>query len=162
MIPERGPSKKRRRCWLKASPTTRYVTLRSSIGWFLGHWSPRFGGCVRCPGPDCPICESGLDPIAFTYAFVELEDGEVMVFEFPERLRELVMDIDSSPTRGVGCQVAIRREGPHRNSAISALVTGFEAVEEIDLQPFLSTLGKPGWHQSIQENSALQQDRTVS
>lgn len=162
MVPDRSGKKTRRSCWLRATGSTRYVTIRSRFGWFEGHWSNAHGGTVRCPGAECPICESGAEPRVFVYAFVELEHGEVVVFEFPERLRELVQEIDGSPTRGVGVQVAIRREGVHRNSPVSVLVTGFEAVEEVDVAPFVSTLGKPGWHLHQSESASETQRRKSS
>jgi hypothetical protein len=53
----------------------------------------------------------------------------------------LVQQIDSTPTRGVGVQLAIRREGKASNSAIAIVITGFEARDELDIGPFVSTLG---------------------
>lgn len=132
----RVPKQRRRRCWLHASTVTKYVTVRSECGWFLGHWS---GGCVRCDSSsECSICASGANQRLFTYIFVEDEHSEILAFEIPERLRDLADELEDS----VGTQLAIRREGTARNSRIDIIITGSEVVEKLDIWPFVDTLGK--------------------
>lgn len=73
----------------------------------------------------------------FTYIFVEDEHGEVLVFEIPERLKELADRLDEE----VGTSLAISREGTNRNSAILVIVVGHDHVEELDIFRFVDTLG---------------------
>lgn len=135
-LPDR-PEQRRRRCWFHASTVTKYVTIRSEVGWFLGHWK---GGCVRCSKPEvCTICDSGAAQRLFTYLMVECESGEVMVFEIPERLYDLSLELEDS----VGTQLAISRDGTARNSRIEILITGYLPSEKLDIQPFIATLGRP-------------------
>lgn len=132
----RVPRSRRRRCWLQASTVTKYVTVRSEVGWFLGHWK---GGSVRCDSsPECTICGSGSSQRLFTYIFVEDEHAEVLVFEIPERLRELADELEDS----VGTTLAIRREGTARNARINVVILGHESVDRLDIWPFVDTLGK--------------------
>ena len=130
------PKRRRRQCWFHASTVTKYVTIRSEVGWFLGHWS---GGAVRCDSSaECSICASGADQRLFTYIFIEDEYAEVYAFEIPERLFALADELGDS----VGSQLAIRREGTARNSRIEILVVGGEVVEKLDIWPFVDTLGR--------------------
>ena len=132
----RVSDKRRRRCWFSASTTTKYVTVRSECGWFLGHWS---GGSVRCDStPDCSICASGAGQRLFTYLFVEDEHGEILVLEIPERLIDLAEELGDA----VGTNLAIRREGTARNSRIEIIVVGSEVVDTLDIWPFVDTLGR--------------------
>lgn len=132
----RVPKRHRRHCWFKASTITKYVTVRSECGWFLGHWS---GGAVRCDQtPECSICASGADQRLFTYIFIEDENAEILTFEIPERLVDLAEELGDS----VGSQLAIRREGTARNSRIEILVVGSEVVDKLDIWPFVDTLGR--------------------
>lgn len=134
MLPD-VPRTGRRRCWFRASTITKYVTIRSEVGWFIGHWK---GGAVRCPGPElCTICASGATKRLFTYVFIEDEHGEVLVFEIPERLRELAEELEDE----VGTQLAIVRDGTARNSRIDVLHVGREPSEKLDIWPFVNTLG---------------------
>jgi len=68
---------------------------------------------------------------------VEDEHGEVLIFEMPERLYDLAQELED----GVGTQLAIRREGSAQNARIEILMTGFERVAELDIEPFVRTLG---------------------
>lgn len=132
----RVPKKRRRRCWFRASTTTKYVTVRSECGWFLGHWS---GGAVRCDSTaECSICASGAGQRLFTYIFIEDEFGEILTFEIPERLIDLAEELGDS----VGSQLAIRREGTARNSRIDIIIVGSEVVDKLDIWPFVDTLGR--------------------
>ncbi len=132
----RVPKQRRRRCWFHASTVTKYVTVRSECGWFLGHWS---GGAVRCDSSaECSICASGAAQRLFTYVFIEDEHGEVLAFEIPERMRDVAEELEDA----VGTQLAIRREGTARNSRIEIITTGSEVVEKLDIWPFVDTLGK--------------------
>lgn len=127
--------KRRRSLWFLASSVTAHVTLRSRVGWFLGHWK---GGSVRCPGEDqCSICASGAQQRLFTYFFVELHDGNVMVFEMPERLVDTARELENAP----GTMLAITRDGLFKNSPILVVITGHRDVEELDLEPFMNTIG---------------------
>ena len=132
----RVPERRRRRCWFRASTTTKYVTVRSECGWFLGHWS---GGAVRCDSSaECSICASGAGQRLFTYIFIEDEHSEILVFEIPERLVDLAEELGES----VGTQLAIRREGTAKNSRIEVIVVGSEVVDTLDIWPFVDTLGR--------------------
>lgn len=128
------PKQRRRRCWFSASTVTAYVTVRSDVGYFLGHW--KSGGTVRCSGKECSICESGANQRLFTYIFVEDERGEVLVFEIPERLYPLSQELESA----VGTQLAIRREGTARNARIEVLITAYAPSESLDIWPFVNSL----------------------
>ena len=111
---------------------------------------------MRCPGEGCLICESGDPPRVFMYIFVEIENGDVLVFEIPERMRALALELEGSLYEGPGCQLSIFRDGTALNSKIDARVVGFEACEELDIWSFVSTLGNRTAGQLPQdsENSA--------
>lgn len=143
-LPE-APKRQRRRCWFHASTVTVYVKTRSKVGWFWGHW---VGGAARCPGIDlCSVCASGAERRLFTYVFIELERGEVMVFEIPERLHHLSKTLDEA----VGTTLAISRDGTARNSRINILDVGLEDADELDVWPFVNSLGL----NRISENAGL-------
>jgi hypothetical protein len=141
MIPTNEGRVSRRRCWFHASSVTKYVIVRSRVGWFEGHW--RGGRSFRCPGKNagCSTCESGKEPEIFWYLFVETDSGEVLVWNPPRRLEDLLREIDSSENGGVGLQLAIRREGIRQNSRIEAEIVGVCECEDLDVEPFVSTLG---------------------
>lgn len=142
-LPERSPGKQRRRCWFSPSSTTKYVTIRSKVGWFEGHWIGKANRSIRCSGKSCTICASGHSPRVFTYVFVEEQSGEILVWEIPERLFDLAREIEGSVFEGVGVVVAVGREGVYANSAITAVVVDEREAEELDIQTFVATLGLP-------------------
>lgn len=133
--------KQRRRCWLRASTQSKYVTTRSAVGYFIGHWSAAARRSLRCEGSGCPICASGGEPKAFMYCFVELAEGEVMVWEISPRLLDLAMEIDELAKRGIACLVQIWREGTAQNSPVSARVLDQKELDELDIVPFIDSLG---------------------
>lgn len=153
MIPS-ARERKRRACWFHASSVTKYVIVRSRVGWFAGHWSARGNRSARCAGSECPICASGAEAEIFTYVFVETEHGDVLAWQIPERLRDLARELEASTFEGPGCQLAIAREGVHRNSRVTAVITGFEHVEELDIEPFVRTLGHPSAREALLSNHA--------
>lgn len=77
----------------------------------------------------------------FTYVFVQGEESEVLVLEIPERLFEVAQEIEASATGGPGVCLSIRREGSAKNSPIGILIVGQEECDELDIEPFVSTLG---------------------
>jgi hypothetical protein len=141
MLPESSPGKQRRNCWLRVGTITKYVVVRSKVGWFLGHWSAKLRRTIRCSGESCTICASGAEPRVFTYVFVHTEDHEVLVWEIPERLFALAQEIEQSLMQGPGCVLALSREGTAINARLSASIVGFEEVDELDITAFVETLG---------------------
>ena len=156
-LPDHSPGKQRRSCWFIASTVSKYVVVRSRVGWFAGHWIGRANRSIRCAGDDCATCASGHEPRVFTYVFLEDQFGEVRVWEIPERLFDLAREIESSVMEGPGSELVISREGTAKNSAICASITGYRDVEELDIGKFVDTLGLPAKTraQAIQEKSAL-------
>lgn len=142
-LPERSVGKARRRCWFSASTVSKYVVVRSKVAWFGGHWIGSARRSIRCSGKECTICKSGAVARVFTYVFVEQEDNEILVFEIPERLFGLAQELEASATGGPGCRLSISREGSAKNSAIVAMIVGFEECEELDSEAFVRTLGLP-------------------
>ncbi len=140
------PKQRRRRCWFSASTVTCYVTVRSEVGWFFGHWKQ--GRAVRCDGETCSICSSGANKRLFTYIFIEDERGEILVFEIPERLYPTAEEL----TDAVGTQLAIRREGTARNARIEILITAYAPAEKLDVWPFVNTLA--GGIESVADRSS--------
>jgi hypothetical protein len=141
MIPTNEGRVSRRRCWFHAASVTKYAKIRSRVGWFAGHWAN--GRSARCAGSaeSCSVCASGKPCEFFFYVFLEVESGEVLVWNIPRRLEDLAREMDGSENGGVGLLLAIRREGILRNSRIEAEIVGFEDVEELDIEPFVATLG---------------------
>ena len=108
-----------------------------------GHWSGRARRSTRCGGEGCTICASGDQVRIFTYVMVELEDETIRVWEIPERMYDLARELEASAHEGVGCQLAIRREGTAANSRLWASIVGESLVEELEIGPFVDTLGLP-------------------
>ena len=127
--------------WLKLTGATTHVCVTSKVAWFMGHWSSKRRGSVRCLGTVCPICAGGESPRPFLYVGVVDENGDARVFEIPRRSRPIAEQLEASETGGIGAQLAIRKEGKAKNSPISVVVTGWEDVKEFDIWPFVSTLG---------------------
>lgn len=140
-LPSNEGRQRRRRCWFHASSITKYVVVRSRVGWFEGHWSQRGGRSIRCAGAECSICASGREPEVFWYLFVALDTGEVLVWNPPARLEPLMRELDEQIDGGVGCVLGIQREGLRSNSRIQAAIVGYEPCEELDIAPFVATLG---------------------
>lgn len=140
-LPDSSPGKQRRNCWLRVGTVTKYVVCRSKVGWFRGHWSRKMRRSIRCAGDACPICASGETARVFTYVMVQVEGGEVLVWEIPERLYELAQELDSSLFGGPGEVLSIVREGTALNSRLHACIVGHEDCDELDINTFVSTLG---------------------
>lgn len=131
----------RRSCWLRVGTLTKYVVVRSRVGWFLGHWIAGGRRSARCPGAECLICAGGKEPEVFWYLFVQQENGEVVVWNVPRRFEDLITMLEESPGHGIGCVLSLVREGVRQNSPISVGIQGEEAAEELDIEPFVKTLG---------------------
>lgn len=141
-LPSGERARQRRRCWFRASTSSKYVVTRSQCGYFLGHWSAKFRRSVRCSGEGCPFCASGLDPRAFVYVFVEDPRDGVMVWELGSRLFDLAVEIDEAALRGQACRIQVWREGTAVNSAVSARCLEHLALDELDISAFVNSLGK--------------------
>lgn len=137
--PERGRNSN---CWCRATSQTQYLTVRSKVGWFMGHWAPKFGGSCRCIGELCSICASGSEPRPFYYIAVSADDLEIKFLEIPRRHREVADELDKSESGGVGYKIMIQKDGVHKNSPILLKIIGFEVCEEFDIWAFVGTLGK--------------------
>lgn len=90
------------------------------------------------------MCAAGSEPRAFTYVLVELEDGQVVVWEIPERLRSIAHTIDDAAADGDATVLNLRKDGTAVNSPIVAVAIGFEAIRMLDVEPFVATLGWRG------------------
>ncbi len=129
-------------CWFKATQQTQYVVIRSQVGWFMGHWSVKLRGSCRCLGDLCPICAAGTEPRPFYYVAVQGESGAVKFLEIPRRHRSVAEELEASDTKGIGCQLMIKKDGGYSNSPILMNICGFERCEEFDIWPFVGTLGR--------------------
>lgn len=154
MIPREEEKEKRNRrsAWFRASTVTKYLRIRSQVGWFRGHWTKKAGGSVRCIGAECVFCSSGDRARVFLYVFVEDAEGEVLVWEIPWRLRDVAYELEQQTWKGVGCVVSVCREGVMSNSRICASIVGEERVEELDIWAFVDSLG---WKLGITRDQAL-------
>lgn len=141
-LPEDEGRSRRGSAWFRASTSTQYVTVRSRVAFFLGHWSPKLGGSVRCLNDLCPICAAGDPPRPFYYIAVTVGDDQLKIFEIPRRHRDLAEELDKSESGGIGFQLAILKEGKARNSPILITVCGFEESYEFDVWPFVQSLGR--------------------
>jgi hypothetical protein len=141
MLPDSSPGKQRRNCWLRVGTVTKYVVVRSKVGWFRGHWSRQIGRSIRCAGDGCTICATGVQARVFTYVMVEDQNGEVLVWEIPERLFALAQELEASLFNGPGCVLGIVREGTAKNSRLNAFITDQQDTEELDIWAFVDTLG---------------------
>lgn len=140
-IPAPPSNGRRGRVWIRATETTIHGVVCSRVGYFSGHWSARLRRSVRCLGDVCPVCISGEEPRPFYYIFVELDDGSRGVFEIPTRHFEFAEWLDETESGGVGVRIAIWKDGKAKNSPLNLRSEGFEEVDELDIWPFVQTLG---------------------
>lgn len=140
-LPTPEPRKNHRSVWFRGTAQPTYLTVRSRVGYFLGHWAPARGGSIRCDGEDCLICSSGQAARAFYYIWVELDNAEVKIFEIPERLKDIADQLYDDERDGVGVQMCVRKEGKSQNSPLAILITGRVDCEVLDIAPFVETLG---------------------
>ncbi len=136
--PERGANGN---CWCRATQQTKYLHVRSQVGWFMGHWVPKMRGSCRCLGELCPICAAGSEPRPFYYIAVCEEGNEIKFLEIPRRHRKIAEQLDQSQTKGTGFKLMIQKEGKLSNSPILLDIIGFEDCDEFDVWPFVGTLG---------------------
>ena len=52
-------------------------------------------------------------------------------------------ELNAEPAGGVGVQLAIRKDGEARNAPIVMIRTGYEEVDEEEIDAFVATLGAP-------------------
>ena len=141
-IPDRATGRRRMGCWFRVGSTAKYVVVRSRVRFFMGHFSGRHGRSLRCPGDGCPFCNAGGQPEAFTYVMVEDSQAAVLVWEISRRLRSFAQEVDDLVARGSSPRIQVWREGTASNSPIDARVVDLVPLDEIDIQPFVDTLGR--------------------
>lgn len=129
--------------WVSASHRTEYYVVRTPVTWFLGHWSSRHRRSVRCGGDICALCAGGGEPRPFLYVGVFSASKIRLVLELNRRQRPLADALNAEPSGGVGCQLAIRKDGQASNSPIVMVHTGYEECEEESIGAFVATLGAP-------------------
>jgi hypothetical protein len=151
----------RRSCWLRVGSITKYVIVRSQAGWFEGHWINNGARSARCAGERCTICATGKEPEIFWYLFVQQDNGEVVVWNVPRRHEQLIRYLDEQANNGVGSILALHRTGIRSNSPIDVDVVGFEQAEELDIWPFVETLGNGVDLAQLRENPLRDRTRSV-
>lgn len=151
----------RRSCWLRIGSITKYVIVRSQVGWFAGHWIAGGSRSVRCAGESCSICQTGKDAEIFWYVFAQQENGEIVVWNIPRRHESLVQHLANERSNGIGVVLSLHREGVRSNSPINVGVVGFEEAEELDIWPFVETLGRNGDLTQSRENPLQNSERSA-
>lgn len=111
--------------------------------WFLGHWSAKHRRSIRCGGDICALCAGGGEPRPFIYVGVFSASKIPLVLELNRRQRPLAESLNAEASGGVGCQLAIRKDGEAKNAPIVMVHTGYEDVDEEDIEAFVATLGAP-------------------
>lgn len=142
-LPADPSAGKRGNVWVRATHVTEYFVVRTRVTWFLGHWSSKHRRSIRCGGDICALCAAGGDPRPFLYVGVFSASKNRLVLELNRRQRPLAESLNSEPSGGVGCQLAIRKDGRSSNSPIVMVHTGYEDVEEESIGAFVATLGAP-------------------
>ena len=94
--------------------------------------------------------------------WVELDSGEVVCWEIPGRMRELLELIEQASEIGRGVVVAVWRERAAANSRIDARVITVVDVDPLDVWAFVATLGNgsvaklnPAQSESVDARSAM-------
>ena len=134
---------KRGNVWVRAHHQTEYYVVRTRVTWFLGHWSARHRRSIRCGGDICALCAGGTEPRPFLYVGVFSASKIPLVLELNRRQRPLAELLNNEPSGGVGCQLAIRKDGEAKNAPIVMVHTGYEEVDEENIEAFVATLGAP-------------------
>lgn len=129
--------------WVRAHHQTEYYVVRTRVTWFLGHWSAKHRRSIRCGGDICAICAGGSSPRPFLYVGVWSASKIPLVLELNRRQRPLAEALNNEPSGGVGCQLAIRKDGEAKNAPIVMVHTGYEDVDEENIDAFVATLGAP-------------------
>ena len=128
---------------MRAHDQTEYYVVRTRVTWFLGHWSAKHRCSIRCGGDICAICAGGTEARPFIYVGVYSASNIPLVLELNRRHRSLAEDLNREPAGGVGCQLAIRKDGEAKNAPIVIVRTGYEEVDEASIEAFVATLGAP-------------------
>ena len=137
--PTRG---RRGNVWVRATRQTEYYLVRTRVTWFLGHWSAKHRCSIRCGGDICAICASGTEARPFLYVGVWSESKIPLILELNRRHRSLAEQLNEEPGGGVGCQLAIRKDGLAKNSPVVIVITGLEECVEESVEAFVATLGR--------------------
>lgn len=154
-LPRKRENQRRRSVWFRVSTVPKQILTRSEVGFFEGHWISRNFGSVRCPGEGCTVCAAGRELQAWLYVFVEVDGGEVLVWNIPNRLRELAEQIDDHASRGLGLRLALWREKPASNAPILHHCLEPESIETLDIDTFVDTLGRRDLEQIQPRQSRL-------
>lgn len=140
-LPADPTAGKRGNVWVRAHHQTEYYVVRTRVTWFLGHWSAKHRRSIRCGGDICAICAAGSEARPFLYVGVFSASKIPLVLELNRRQRPLAEELNAEPSGGVGVQLAIRKDGEARNAPIVMIRTGYEEVDEEDIDAFVATLG---------------------
>ena len=142
-LPADPTAGKRGNVWVRATHVTEYYVVRTKVTWFLGHWSARHRRSIRCGGDICALCAGGGEPRPFLYVGVFSASKIPLVLELNRRQRPLAEALNVELSGGVGCQLAIRKDGQAKNAPIVMVQTGYEECDEEDIQAFVATIGLP-------------------
>lgn len=142
-LPDDPTAGKRGNVWVRASHQTEYYVVRTRVTWFLGHWSAKHRRSIRCGADICALCAAGGEPRPFLYVGVFSSSKIPLVLELNRRQRPLAEFLNDEPSGGVGCQLAIRKDGEAKNAPIVMVHTGYEEVDEENIEAFVATLGAP-------------------
>ena len=142
-LPKDPTAGKRGNVWVRAHHRTEYYVVRTRVTWFLGHWSAKHRRSIRCGGDICALCAAGGEPRPFLYVGVFSASKIPLVLELNRRQRPLAESLNDEPSGGVGCQLAIRKDGEAKNAPIVMVHTGYEDVDEENIDAFVATLGAP-------------------
>lgn len=140
-LPADPTAGKRGNVWVRATHQTEYYVVRTRVTWFFGHWSSKHRRSIRCGGDICALCAGGGKARPFLYVGVFSASKIPLVLEFNRRQRSLADELYAEPAGGVGVQLAIRKDGLAKNAPIVMVRTGFEDVDEEDINAFVATLG---------------------
>jgi len=126
--------------WLKWTPTeTHDVTILSSqpVESYI-HWLPQ--GSQPCPGPNCPLCSSGLRP-KHRWS-VEIRKGEEdFTWEMSNQVYTNLAAISHKLKAFSGLQISVTRNGSGMQTTYTLIPTGTVDVES--LPPATSTSDTP-------------------